>query len=344
MAETAIRKGTKQATQDNGSRYTDHYLSWYETMLRIRRFEERTLMMYSQNKIRGFLHVYIGQEAIAAAMTTAIRPDDPVVTAYRQHGTAISRGLGTKECMAELFGKRTGVNKGKGGSMHFFSAQHHYFGGNGIVGAQIPIGTGIAFAEKYRDSDKVCVTMFGDGAARQGALHESFNMAMTWSLPVLYICENNGYAMGTSVGRTSNMPDIHKLGLGYGMPNSAVDGMDVEKVQEALEQCAEHIRSGKGPYFLEIKTYRYRGHSVSDPASYRTKDELEEYKARDPITTLEQRILKSNIATQKEIDDIQARIVQEIDEAVAFAEASPYPDPAELYEDNYVQKDYPFLT
>ncbi len=344
MAEAAVKRTTRKGTQENGSASTEHYLSWYETMVRIRRFEEKTLMMYSQNKIRGFLHVYIGQEAIAAAMTTAIRPDDPVVTAYRQHGIAISRGLATKGCMAELFGKRTGVNKGKGGSMHFFSAEHHYFGGNGIVGAQIPIGTGIAFAEKYRESDKICVTMFGDGAARQGSLHESFNMAMTWKLPVLYICENNGYAMGTSVGRTSNIPDVHKLGLGYDMPNSAVDGMDVELVNEALLAAADHIRSGKGPYFLEIKTYRYRGHSVSDPASYRSKEELEEYKARDPILTLEDRILKSKVATREELDAIQARITHEIDDAVAFAEASAFPDPSELYDDNYVQKDYPYLT
>jgi pyruvate dehydrogenase E1 component alpha subunit len=343
MAEAVVKRSARKSARENGSPATDHYLAWYETMLRIRRFEERTLMMYSQNKIRGFLHVYIGQEAIAAAMTTAIRPDDPVVTAYRQHGTAISRGLETKGCMAELFGKKTGVNKGKGGSMHFFSAQHHYFGGNGIVGAQIPIGTGIAFAEKYRKSDKICVTMFGDGAARQGALHESLNMAMTWQLPVLYICENNGYAMGTSVARTSNIPDIHQLGLGYGMPGSSVDGMDVESVNEALGEAASYVRSGKGPYFLEIKTYRYRGHSVSDPASYRTKEEVEEYKARDPIFALEARILKSNVASQGEIDAIQQRISHEIDEAVAFAEASPFPDPSELYEDNYVQKDYPFL-
>jgi pyruvate dehydrogenase E1 component alpha subunit len=344
MAEAAVKRSTRKGTQTNGAPLTEHYLSWYETMLRIRRFEERTLMMYSQNKIRGFLHVYIGQEAIAAAMTTAIRPDDPVVTAYRQHGTAISRGLDTKGCMAELFGKRTGVNKGKGGSMHFFSAAHHYFGGNGIVGAQIPIGTGIAFAEKYRESDKICVTMFGDGAARQGALHESFNMAMTWQLPVLYICENNGYAMGTSVSRTSNIPDVYKLGLGYGMPGSQVDGMEVEQVHEALLAAAEHVRSGKGPYFLEIKTYRYRGHSVSDPAHYRTKEELEGYKARDPILTLEEKIIASKVASREEIDAIQARMNAEIDDAVAFAEESPFPDPSELYEDNYVQKDYPFLT
>jgi pyruvate dehydrogenase E1 component alpha subunit len=344
MAETSVKRSTKKGAQENGSKQTEHFLSWYETMVRIRKFEERALMMYSQNKIRGFLHVYIGQEAIAAAMTTAIRPDDLVVTGYRQHGTAISRGIATKDCMAELFAKRTGINKGKGGSMHFFSKEHNYFGGNGIVGAQIPIGTGIAFAEKYRDSDKICVTMFGDGAARQGALHESFNMAMTWKLPVLYICENNHYAMGTSVERTSNVLEIHKLGLGYDMPSSAVDGMDIVSLNQAMTKAAKHVRSGKGPYFLEINTYRYRGHSVSDPANYRSKEELEEYKARDPITILEKHILKAGTASQEDLENIQNQIIEEIDRAVEFAEESPLPDASDLYLDNYVQKDYPFLT
>lgn len=322
----------------------DTYKQWYEVMLRIRRFEERSLMMYRNNKIRGFLHVYIGQEAIAGAMTTAIRPSDAVVTAYRQHGTAISRGVSTKECMAELFGKSTGVNKGKGGSMHFFDKELRYFGGNGIVGAQIPIGTGIGLAEQYKGTDNISITMFGDGAARQGALHESFNMAMTWKLPVLYIVENNGYAMGTSTKRTSNVLEIHKLGLAYDMPSSDVDGMDVEKVHAAMHEAAEHVRSGKGPYFLEIKTYRYRGHSVSDPAKYRTKEELQEYKERDPIGSLEALMLENGVVDQDWIDDMQAQIKEEIDEAVKFADESPLPDPSELYTDNYVQDDYPFLT
>ncbi|MDX1478080.1 MAG: pyruvate dehydrogenase (acetyl-transferring) E1 component subunit alpha [Saprospiraceae bacterium] len=337
----------KPAAKGKASQKTEHgldtHLAWYEMMLRIRRFEEKALMMYSQNKIRGFLHVYIGQEAIAGAMTNAIRPEDPVVTAYRQHGTAMSRGIGSKECMAELFGKQTGINKGKGGSMHFFSKEHYYFGGNGIVGAQIPIGTGIAFAEKYRASDNICITMFGDGAARQGALHESFNMAMLWNLPVLYICENNGYAMGTSTQRTSNVNEIHKLALGYDMPASAVDGMDVEAVYTAMYEAAEHVRTGNGPYFLEIKTYRYRGHSVSDPARYRSKEEVEEYKQRDPIARLEDKILGMGDHADK-LKKIQEAIKEEIEEAVAFADESPFPDPSELYTDNYTQEDYPFLT
>ncbi len=320
------------------------YLRWYEMMLRIRRFEERTLMAYGQQKVRGFCHVYIGQEAIAAGLISAIRPEDAIVTAYRQHGIAISRGISTKECMAELFGKSTGVVKGKGGSMHFFSHEHRFFGGNGIVGAQIPIGAGIGFAEKYRGTDNLCVTMFGDGAARQGALFESFNMAMTWKLPVLFICENNQYAMGTSVERTSNVQDIYKLGSAFDMPSEPVDGMRPEEVHNALSKAAEHIRAGKGPYFLEIKTYRYKGHSVSDPAKYRTKEELQEYKDQDPVKMTETKILKDKIATEEEIKAIKDKIKVEIDEAVKFAEASPLPDPSELYTDNYTQKDYPYLT
>jgi pyruvate dehydrogenase E1 component alpha subunit len=344
MADGVKSKAAKKSSGTASNGLSDHHLGWYEVMLRIRRFEERALMMYSKNKIRGFLHVYIGQEAIAGAMTTAIRKEDPVVTAYRQHGTAICRGIETKYCMAELFGKKTGINKGKGGSMHFFSKEHYYFGGNGIVGAQIPIGTGIALAEKYKETGNIGLTMFGDGAARQGALHESFNMAMTWELPVLYICENNHYAMGTSTKRTSNVQDIYTIGEAYNMPSSAVDGMNVEKVHQALFEAAEHVRSGKGPYFLEIKTYRYRGHSVSDPAKYRSKEELESYKEKDPIAQLGVRMLDSGKVKQEELDKIDEMIKAEIDEAVEFAEASDFPDPSELYTDNYVQPDYPFLT
>lgn len=320
------------------------YMKWLEIMYRVRRFEEKGLFAYSQQKIRGFFHVYIGQEAIAGGLATAIRPEDKVITAYRQHGIALARGMSSDSCMAELYGKETGCVKGKGGSMHFFSAEHNFFGGNGIVGAQIPIGTGIAFAEKYRGSDNICVTMFGDGAARQGALHESFNMAMTWKLPVLYIVENNLYAMGTSVKRTTNVEDLYKMALGYDMPSEPVDGMDPAAVHDALTRAAEHIRSGKGPYFLEIKTYRYRGHSVSDPAKYRTKEELEAYREKDPVEMIKDKILKDKIATQKEVDDIINLINDEIDHAMEFAENSPLPLPSELYDDNYTQKDYPYIT
>jgi pyruvate dehydrogenase E1 component alpha subunit len=343
MAQVKEKKAS--ASSDSGSNGIDSgtYRQWFETMLRIRRFEERALKMYSVNKIRGFLHVYIGQEAIGAAITSAVRPTDPIVTAYRQHGIALCRGVSSRECMAELFGKETGINKGKGGSMHFFSKEHYYFGGNGIVGAQIPIGTGIAFAEQYRNSENICLTMFGDGAARQGALHESFNMAMTWKLPVLYICENNYYAMGTSITRTSNVTDIYKLGLSYEMPSSWVDGMDVLKTHYAMAEAAAHVRSGNGPYLLEIKTYRYRGHSVSDPAKYRTPEELDTYKGKDPIEQLKAYLLKNNLLPEKEMEAIDQAILQEIDEAEAFAEQSDFPPASELFTDNYVQEDYPFI-
>lgn len=340
MADSAQKEKKKKNEKSNFDKET--YLSWYETMMRIRRFEEKALQMYGQNKIRGFCHVYIGQEAIAAGMQSALKEDDAVITGYRQHGIAISRGISTKAAMAELFGKKTGTNKGKGGSMHFFSKDHRYFGGNGIVGATIPIGTGIGLAEQYKGTDFLSVTMFGDGAARQGALHESFNMAMLWKLPVLYICENNGYAMGTSVNRTSNVTDIYKIGCAYDMPSEEVNGMDVEEVHNALEKAAKHIREGKGPYFLEMKTYRYKGHSVSDPANYRSRDEVEEYKQKDPIKILEDRILENGFADEDKIKEIKSNIKDEIKEAVKFAEESDYPDPEELYTDNY-QEEYPFI-
>jgi pyruvate dehydrogenase E1 component alpha subunit len=340
-----VAEKKKGAGRKNKPAYSkEQYLSWYELMLRIRRFEERALMAYGQQKIRGFCHVYIGQEAVAAGIESAITREDAIVTAYRQHGTAIGRGISSRAAMAELFGKSTGANKGKGGSMHFFSANNRYFGGNGIVGAQIPIGTGIAFAEKYKGTNNLCVTMFGDGAARQGALYESFNMAMTWKLPVLYIVENNGYAMGTSVQRTSNVTELYKIGSAFDMPSESVDGMNPESVHEAVSRAAEHIRAGKGPYFLEILTYRYKGHSVSDPAKYRSKDEVQEYMERDPVKTTEATILDNGIATEAEIQAIKDMIKAEIDEAMEFAENSPYPDASELFVDNYVQADYPYIN
>ncbi len=343
MTQVLEKIKPSKSVKKNSSYSKETWLSWYETMLRIRRFEERTLMMYAQQKIRGFCHVYIGQESIAAGIVSALRKEDSLVTAYRQHGIAIAKGLSTKSCMAELYGKATGCVKGKGGSMHFFSSENKFFGGNGIVGAQIPIGAGIAFAEKYRGSENLCVTMFGDGAARQGALYESFNMAMTWKLPVLFICENNQYAMGTSVTRTSNVHDLYKIGSAFDMPSEPVDGMSPESVHEALTRAAEHIRSGKGPYFLEIKTYRYKGHSVSDPGKYRSKEELQAYMDIDPVKQTEEKILKNKIASASEIQTIKDLIKAEIEEATIFAEESPLPDAAELYTDNYMDKNYPYM-
>lgn len=343
--DSVVEKKASAKKKSNQVTYSkEQYLYWYELMLRIRRFEERALMMYGQQKIRGFCHVYIGQEAVAAGIESAITKQDGIVTAYRQHGIALARGVTSREAMAELYGKATGIVKGKGGSMHFFDARNKYFGGNGIVGAQIPIGTGIGFAEKYKGTQNFCVTMFGDGASRQGALYESFNMAMTWKLPVLYIVENNGYAMGTSVERTSNVEELWKIGLSFEMPSESVDGMSPESVHEAISRAAEHIRAGKGPYFLEVRTYRYKGHSVSDPAKYRTKEEVQSYQDRDPIKVTEEKILKDKIATEAEIQAIKDKIKEEIDDCVQFAENSPYPDASELYTDNYVESDYPFIN
>jgi len=336
---TAKKNGTAK-----GLKYSkEQYLEWYTLMFRIRQFENRALMAYGQQKVRGFCHVYIGQEAVAAGMESAITKDDGIVTAYRQHGTAIGRGVSMKAAMAELYGKATGIVKGKGGSMHFFSKENKYFGGNGIVGAQIPIGTGIAMAEQYQGTDNLCVVMFGDGAARQGALWESWNMAMNWKIPALYVCENNGYAMGTSVERTSNVTDMSKLGASFEMPSESVDGMDPAAVHEAFTRAAEHIRSGKGPYYLEVKTYRYKGHSVSDPAKYREKTEVKEYQDRDPIKVTEKLLLDNHLATEAEIKEIKNTVKAEVAEAAKFAEESPWPDASELYTDNYSEP-YPFLT
>ena len=319
------------------------YLQWYELMLRIRKFEERANLMYFQKKIRGFLHLCIGQEAVYAGMKTATHPDDAWITAYRQHGAAMAKGIDSNSCMAELYGKFTGNVKGKGGSMHFFSAEHRFYGGHGIVGGQIGLGAGIAFADKYKENGKVTFCMFGDGACRQGILHESFNMAMTWKLPVVFICENNFYAMGTSVERTSNVTDIYKLGHAYEMPSKQIDGMDVEVVHNEIAAAAEHARSGNGPVFLEIRTYRYKGHSMSDPAKYRTKEEEKEYKEKDPVGIIENKLLENGYASAEDIDQIKANVKAEMDQAVDFAENSEFPPVEELFTDNYEQKDYPFI-
>lgn len=330
-----------QAAQATYSKET--YLQWYEQMLLMRRFEEKAGQLYQQQKIRGFCHLYIGQEAVAAGIVSATRQQDPIITAYRDHAIALAKGMAANECMAELYGKATGCSKGKGGSMHFFSKEHYFFGGHGIVGAQIPLGAGIAFAEQYKGTDNVCVCMFGDGAARQGALHETFNMAMTWKLPVIFICENNYYAMGTSVERTSNITDIYKLGLGYDMPSYAVDGMHCETVHEAMTEAVARARRGDGPTFLEIRTYRYKGHSMSDAAKYRTKEEVERYQQLDPIDNIAQKLMQHRYATEQELEAIQQQVKKVVQACIAFAEQSPWPSDDELYKDIYTQTDYPFL-
>ena len=320
------------------------YLYWYELMLLLRRFEEKAGQMYGMQKIRGFCHLYIGQEAIAAGCMTATTPDDIFITAYRDHGLAIAKGVPPKACMAELYGKATGCSKGKGGSMHFFGVQQKFFGGHGIVGAQIGTGAGLAFAEQYKGTDNVVLCFFGDGAARQGILHETFNLAMLWKLPVVFICENNNYAMGTSVQRTSNVLDIYKLADAYEMPGDQVDGMIPETVHEALERAVRRAREKGGPTLLEIKTYRYKGHSMSDPAKYRTKEEMEEYKLKDPLETTLAKLKNDFNVSDEEIEKINERVKNEIAEAVKFADESPYPDDDEIYKDVYAQQDYPFIV
>jgi len=319
------------------------YRNWYEQMLLIRRFEEKSAQLYGQQKIRGFCHLYIGQEAVIAGTMSAIKEDDKLITAYRDHGHALACGIPAREVMAELFGKETGCSKGKGGSMHMFSKEHNFFGGHGIVGGQIPLGAGIAMAEQYNGTDNLCVCFMGDGAVRQGSLHETFNMAMLWKLPVIFVVENNEYAMGTSVERTTNVLDIHKIGLAYDMPNKQVDGMKCEDVHEAIAEAADRARAGEGPTFLEIKTYRYRGHSMSDPAKYRTKEEVEQYKSIDPIEVVAETMKKKKWITQKELDAIEDEIAEVVNDSVEFSENSDYPDASELYTDVYVE-DYPFIV
>lgn len=319
------------------------YLTWYKSMLLMRKFEEKTGQLYGQQKIRGFCHLYIGQEAVVAGAMSVLRPEDSMITAYRDHAHAIAKGMSPNEAMAEMYGKATGCSKGKGGSMHFFSKEHKFMGGHGIVGGQIPLGAGIAFAEKYNGTDNVCVCYMGDGAVRQGALNETFNMAMLWKLPVIFVVENNGYAMGTSVSRTTNQQDIYKMGLAYDMPSKPVDGMDVVDVHNSMDEAVERARKGEGPTFLEIRTYRYKGHSMSDPAKYRTKDELEKYKGLDPLVTTKAAIIKKKYASDKWFTEVEEEVKQIVNESVRFAEESPYPDDAELYKDVYAQEDYPFI-
>jgi len=320
----------------------DTYLKWFESMLLMRKFEEKTGQLYGQQKIRGFCHLYIGQEAVVAGAISAMQEGDSMITSYRDHAHGLALGMSANSIMAEMYGKVTGCSKGKGGSMHIFSKEHNFYGGHGIVGGQMPLGAGIAFAEKYKGTNNVNICYMGDGAVRQGALNESFNMAMLWKLPVVFVCENNGYAMGTSVERTTNMMDIYKIGLGFDMPCAPVDGMDPVAVHNAMDEAIQRARAGEGPTFLEVRTYRYRGHSMSDPAKYRTKEELEEYKAKDPIELVREVILKEKYADEAWITQIEEKVKGIVDESVKFAEESPWPQPEELFEDIYVDTNYPF--
>ena len=319
------------------------YINWYKDMLLWRKFEDKASALYIQQKIRGFLHLYNGQEAILAGSVYAIDPKkDRMITAYRDHVMPIAMGLDPKKVMAELYGKSTGCSGGKGGSMHMFSKEHNFFGGHGIVGGQVPLGAGIAFADKYNNIDAVTLCFMGDGAVRQGAVHETFNMAMTWKLPVIFICENNGYAMGTSVERSANHSHIWKLGLSYEMPCEPVDGMDPEKVAKIVKKSVDFARKGNGPSFLEMKTYRYKGHSMSDAQKYRTKDEISEYQKIDPLNKVLEMIKSNKWASDNEISLIQDEVKNTIKKCVEFSENSSFPESSSLYENVYDQN-YQFI-
>jgi pyruvate dehydrogenase E1 component alpha subunit len=321
------------------------YLKWYEDMLFWRKFEDKLAQVYIQQKVRGFLHLYNGQEAIlAGALHVMDLKKDKMITAYRNHVQPIGMGVDPKRVMAELYGKGTGTSQGLGGSMHIFSKEHRFFGGHGIVGGQIPLGAGIAFADKYFNNNAVTLCFLGDGAARQGSLHETLNMATNWNLPVVFCVENNGYAMGTSVKRTSNHEDIWRLGLGYEMPCGPVDAMDPTKVAEALDEAISRARSGKGPTFLDLKTYRYRGHSMSDAQKYRTKDEVEEYQKIDPIAQVKSILLDKKYASEDDIKKIDKRVKEKVSECEKFADESDFPDKNIMYDVVYEQEDYPFIS
>ncbi|MBL25401.1 MAG: pyruvate dehydrogenase (acetyl-transferring) E1 component subunit alpha [Rhodospirillaceae bacterium] len=312
----------------------DEQVSLFKDMLLIRRFEEKAGQLYGMGLIGGFCHLYIGQEAVVVGMQSAITTDDAVITSYRDHGHMLACGMDPRGVMAELTGRSGGYSRGKGGSMHMFSKEKNFYGGHGIVAAQVPIGTGVAFAHKYRKQDLVSLTYLGDGAINQGQVYESFNMAALWDLPVIYIIENNQYGMGTSVERASASKDLYVRGDAYGIPGAQVDGMDVLSVREAGQKAVAHCRAGKGPYILEMMTYRYRGHSMSDPARYRSREEVAKVREeRDPIERLRARLLRETISDEATLKKIDTEVKNVVLDAAEFAQTSPEPDPSELYTD-----------
>ncbi len=316
----------------------DVLLTMYRKMVLMRRFEEKAGQAYGMKKIQGFCHLYTGQEAVAVGAIEALRPDDYMMSGYRDHAHPIARGAHPGMIMAELFAKNSGYSKGKGGSMHLFDIEHHWYGGYGIVGGQIPLAAGMAFASKYRGEDRVTVCSFGEAASNQGSFHETLNMAAKWKLPVIYVCENNRYGMGTEISRVSGQPAIHKRAAGYAIRGEEFDGMDAIASWETFKDAAEYCRKGKGPVLLEAQTYRFRGHSMSDAATYRSKEEVEEIKThRDPITTLREHLLKKKISTAEQLDAIDEAQKHLCEEAVAFAEAAPETGLDELYTDMYVE-------
>ncbi len=345
MARGQAGSAAKRKTNDTGSSGAadsavtqDELLKYYRDMLLIRRFEERAGQLYGMGLIGGFCHLYIGQEAIAVGVQAIKEQGDQVITGYRDHGHMLACGMDPREVMAELTGRAGGSSKGKGGSMHMFSTEADFYGGHGIVGAQVALGTGLALANHYRDNKKVSFTYFGDGAANQGQVYESFNMAQLWNLPVVYVIENNQYAMGTSIERSSSETHLYKRGASFRIPGEEVDGMDVLAVKAAAQKAADHARSGKGPYILEMKTYRYRGHSMSDPAKYRTRDEVDEVrKTRDPIDHLQELLAKKGWADEAALKAIDAEVKKIVADAAEFARTSPEPEPSELYTDVYLE-------
>ena len=329
----AARRTTKKPNVS-----ADELTAFYKDMLLIRRFEEKAGQLYGMGLIGGFCHLYIGQEAVVVGLEAAAEEGDKRITTYRDHGHMLACGMEPGGVMAELTGREGGLSKGKGGSMHMFSTEKHFYGGHGIVGANVPLGAGLAFADKYLENGRVTFTYFGDGAANQGQVYETFNMASLWKLPVIFVIENNQYAMGTAQRRSTSSPDIHTRGEAFGIPGEAVDGMDVLAVKEAGMKAVKHCREGNGPYILEVKTYRYRGHSMSDPAKYRTREEVQDVREhKDPIEGLK-KVLLENGSTEDELKAIDKDIRKTVTEAADFAENSPEPDPSELYTDVLVEE------
>jgi pyruvate dehydrogenase E1 component alpha subunit len=316
----------------------EQMLQYYRDMLLMRRFEEKAGQLYGMGLIAGFCHLYIGQEAVVVGVQAALEEGDQVITGYRDHAHMLACGMDANGVMAELTGREGGYSRGKGGSMHMFSREKNFYGGHGIVGAQVALGTGLGFANWYKDNGKISVAYFGDGAANQGQVYESFNMAKLWNLPVIYVIENNQYAMGTAVKRASSETELHKRGISFGIQGEAVDGMDVEAVRKAADKAAKHARSGKGPYILEMKTYRYRGHSMSDPAKYRSREEVDEVRSHhDPIDMVKEKILEKKWASEDELKAMDKEVKAIVNESAEFAKTSPEPDPSELYTDVLVE-------
>ena len=323
----------RRATTKKPTASKDELLQFYRDMLLIRRFEEKAGQLYGMGLIGGFCHLYIGQEAVVVGLEASTKDGDKRITTYRDHGHMLACGMDPKGVMAELTGREGGLSKGKGGSMHMFSKAKHFYGGHGIVGANVPLGAGLAFSDKYKGNDNVTFTYFGDGAANQGQVYETYNMAELWDLPVIFVIENNQYAMGTSVKRSTKSPSLWERGAAYGIPGEEVDGMDVLAVKTAGEKAVKHCREGKGPYILEVMTYRYRGHSMSDPAKYRTRDEVQKMRdERDAIEQVKKRLLEAG-ATEDDLKAIDKEIKEIVNEAAEFSKESPEPDPKELWTD-----------